>query len=83
MRGESTTLHSAGRCKPYSTGDSLAEKRVGEAARIKEKYPDRIPVSPNARPVTLTDRVNSAISAQVIVERVENSKSIHDIDKKK
>ncbi|RWW86281.1 hypothetical protein BHE74_00004947, partial [Ensete ventricosum] len=46
------------------------ERRQAEAARIREKYPDRIPVS------------NWLIIHEVIVEKAERS-DILDIDKKK
>jgi GABA(A) receptor-associated protein len=58
----------------------LAEKRKGEAARIRDKYPDRIPVTAPSTlhasgPIRRTD-------AQVIVEKAEKS-DVPDIDKKK
>jgi hypothetical protein len=65
--------------------DVFAEKRQAEAARIRDKYPDRIPVSlmhtvsclcwPTCADVGL-------LSMQVIVEKAEKS-DIPDIDKKK
>ena len=68
-----------------------AEKRQAEAARIRDKYPDRIPVRLVAlsctcsSPVILVvaDRVTLCLAlAQVIVEKAERSE-IADIDKKK
>ena len=67
---------------------SSAEKRQAEAARIRDKYPDRIPVSicllPSCFWYTSPMPVQAAYLAllQVIVEKAEKSE-IPDIDKKK
>jgi len=65
-----------------------AEKRQAEAARIRDKYPDRIPVSSVPWPLlALGCPWAPALAAdggrvQVIVEKAEKS-DIPDIDKKK
>lgn len=70
---------------------AFADKRKAEAARIKEKYPDRIPVSAffsangllgRRNLVTFGSRVPPFLELQVIVEKAERS-DIPDIDKKK
>ncbi len=71
---------------------SLAEKRQAEAARIRDKYPDRIPVSiqpcfwfpfhMSFRSAALGSTEVIRSSLQVIVEKAEKS-DIPDIDKKK
>ncbi len=70
----------------------LAEKRQAEAARIRDKYPDRIPVSiqpcfcflfpMSLRSAALGNTKVISSSLQVIVEKAEKS-DIPDIDKKK
>lgn len=65
---------------------NVTEKRQAEAARIREKYPDRIPVW--MRILYLLSRKCNTFSllylkfVQVIVERAEKS-DVPDIDKKK
>jgi GABA(A) receptor-associated protein len=66
----------------------VTEKRQSEANRIREKYPDRIPVSfyppvysASFVMVTFT-QLMSICAMQVIVEKAERS-DIPDIDKKK
>ena len=67
---------------------SSAEKRQAEAARIRDKYPDRIPVriccpaSCLWHPSPTPFRAANLASLQVIVEKAEKSE-IPDIDKKK
>lgn len=63
-----------------------AEKRQAEAARIRDKYPDRIPVS---APTIYFNLLSAGprltcglIPSQVIVEKADKS-DIPDIDKKK
>lgn len=58
------------------------EKRQAEASRIREKYPDRIPVRYLCNFVALVVVVNMHLPRQVIVEKAEKS-DIPDIDKKK
>lgn len=63
----------------------VAEKRQAEAARIRDKYPDRIPVSGPGLPVVPPVWLSCAQACpilQVIVEKAEKS-DIPDIDKKK
>ena len=69
-----------------------AEKRQAEAARIRDKYPDRIPVSMHPSPCPWcgmscpSEGINilkfTFCALQVIVEKAEKS-DIPDIDKKK
>lgn len=63
-----------------------AEKRQAEAARIRDKYPDRIPVSILLIALPpVCQRVLTCVlvpCTQVIVEKAEKS-DIPDIDKKK
>ena len=69
---------------------SAAEKRQAEAARIREKYPDRIPVRQKpaetiCRLIAGRCEIYALLSpgcVQVIVEKAERSE-IPDIDKKK
>lgn len=69
--------------------DHPAEKRQAEASRIRDKYPDRIPVRGKqwlACGVGFGAKFENFdmcyLSAQVIVEKAEKS-DIPDIDKKK
>ncbi|KAF3495519.1 hypothetical protein DY000_02054045 [Brassica cretica] len=57
------------------------EKRSAEAARIREKYPDRIPLNDHLRVMIVTHFV-CVCGIQVIVEKAEKS-DIPTIDKKK
>ena len=61
-----------------------AEKRQAEAQRIRDKYPDRIPVSlvPRIHGLLHAVFVLTWVASQVIVEKAERSE-IPDIDKKK
>lgn len=67
---------------------SLAERRQAEAGRIRDKYPDRIPVSSGTAaglfdtPMLFTCNAEETVVWQVIVEKAEKS-DIPDIDKKK
>jgi GABA(A) receptor-associated protein len=67
----------------------ISERRLAEAARIREKYPDRIPVRTHyhddfllCMPSFSELNVLILILWQVIVEKAERS-DIPDIDKKK